>query len=122
MAASEAMIERLRRMTGEVDGDYEDETLAETIERYPMLDADGLGPDSDDWAARYDLNAAAADIWAEKEAQAMATVGTASTGSVKSITDQGTSITYADAGSTATATYAGTMKDYYRRRIVPRFI
>jgi 1,2-phenylacetyl-CoA epoxidase PaaB subunit len=70
MAATPEEIARLRRMTAEPDDShgYTDAVLAATIERYPLLDADGLGPDSEWWAEAYDLNAAAADVWSEKAA------------------------------------------------------
>jgi len=81
MAATDAQVERLRRMTGEVDSEtYSDEDLAEYIERYPLEDARGEGPwiesesdpgtleENPDWIATYCLNAAAAAIWQEKAA------------------------------------------------------
>ncbi len=77
----EALIPRLRRMTGEVStGTYSDVEMAAFIELYPLEDARGEGPwiesETDpgtlevnpDWTATYDMNAAAADIWAEKAA------------------------------------------------------
>ncbi len=81
MAATAEQVAQLRRMTGESSSDtYSDEALEETIERYPLEDARGEGPwiestttpgtleENPDWTATYDLNAAAADIWAEKAA------------------------------------------------------
>jgi len=77
----EALIPRLRRMTGEVStGTYSDTEMAEFIELYPLEDGRGEGPliesetdpgtleTNPDWTATYDLNAAAATIWAEKAA------------------------------------------------------
>ncbi len=68
MAATDAMISRLRRMVNEPDpgGGYDDEALAALIELYPLPDADGNEPDSGDWAASYDLHAAASECWQEK--------------------------------------------------------
>lgn len=69
MAATAAMVARLRRMVAEPGNDtYFDDELAEVIERYPLLDGDGLSIDNADWTATYDLNAAASDLWAEKAA------------------------------------------------------
>jgi hypothetical protein len=64
-------------MTGVSTTDYTDDDLAEAINRYPVEDARGEGPwieseddpgtleQNPDWTATYDLNAAAADIFAE---------------------------------------------------------
>lgn len=69
MSATAAMIARVRRMVNEPDDTtYDDDAIAEFIEAYPLLDSDGNEPDEEDWEATYDLNAAAADIWAEKAA------------------------------------------------------
>jgi hypothetical protein len=69
MAASAADIVRLRRMVAEpTTTTYSDAILTEIIERYPLLDADGLAWDDDDWVAVYDANASAAEVWAEKAA------------------------------------------------------
>lgn len=85
MTATVEQIVRLRRMTGETtDNTYTDGDISEIIERYPLLDGLGRSPliesdddpsvleENPDWEATYDLNAAAADIWAEK-ASALAT-------------------------------------------------
>ncbi|MEJ5222843.1 MAG: hypothetical protein WHV44_00185 [Anaerolineales bacterium] len=48
--------------------EYPDSTLVSIIEQYPLPDANGLFPEEDGWTPRYDLNAAAADVWAEKAA------------------------------------------------------
>ena len=69
MSATNGMIERLRRMIAEATAEtYTDQTLAESIERYPLTDAFGYEPDDDNWTETYDLNAAAAEIWDEKAA------------------------------------------------------
>lgn len=81
MAATAEQVERLRRMVNEsTETVYSDGDLWEYVERYPLLDALGREPfvesetDPDtlevnaDWTPTYDLNAAAADIWAEKAA------------------------------------------------------
>jgi hypothetical protein len=81
MSASREQIDRLRRMTGEpTTTNYDDRVLAAAIERYPLEDARGEGPlvnsnltpgtlmENPDWTPTYDLNAAAADVWAEKAA------------------------------------------------------
>lgn len=66
--ASAADIQTLRRMTGAAADEYTDEVLSSVIERYPLPDASGVFPEEDGWTPRYDLNAAAADIWAERAA------------------------------------------------------
>ena len=81
MAATADQIARVRRMVGEpTTADYSDALITEYIERYPLVDARGEDPwiestttpgtleENPDWTATYDLNAAAADIWAEKAA------------------------------------------------------
>ena len=69
MSASAEDIAQLRRMVSESSTTtYSDALLGEMAEKYPIIDADGYFPDDDDWTATYDLNAAAADIWAEKGA------------------------------------------------------
>jgi hypothetical protein len=69
MSASVAQIAQLRRMTAESGVEtYDDDAMADYIEAYPLLDAEGRAPDDDDWDATYDLHAAAADIWEEKAA------------------------------------------------------
>lgn len=81
MAATAEQIARLRRMAGESNPTtYSDSDIAAYIERYPILDALGNDPwvesettpttliANPDWTATYDLNAAAADLWAEKAA------------------------------------------------------
>jgi hypothetical protein len=77
-------IDRLRRMIAESTSDtYSDLLLAEILARYPVEDIQGEAPliestevvtvpatyeRNPDWIPTYDLNAAAADIWAEKAA------------------------------------------------------
>jgi len=82
MAATAAEVARLRRMVNEPDDTtYDDDALADYIERYPLLDERGEVPytwdtstepptqdANDSWIPTYDLNAAAADIWDEKAA------------------------------------------------------
>lgn len=81
MTATADEIARIRRMVNEpTETTYSDELVAEYIERYPLVDARGENPlvesettpgtleENEDWTATYDLNAAAADIWAEKAA------------------------------------------------------
>jgi len=65
---SAADIQALRRMTGVTAEEYLDSELASIIERYPLPDAKGIFPEEEGWTPRYDLNAAAADVWAEKAA------------------------------------------------------
>lgn len=82
MAATAAMIGRLRRMVDEATtATYSDSDLAEYIEARPCIDERGELPyeydtttepptkdENENWIATYDLAAAAADIWAEKAA------------------------------------------------------
>jgi len=80
-AAIALLIPRLRRMTAEpTTTTYTDVALAAFIALYPVEDARGEYPTIDgytyppslienpDWIPTYDLNAAAADVWAEKAA------------------------------------------------------
>lgn len=70
MAATAPQIARLRRMVNEpTDANgYTSLVLAEVIERYPLLDADGYEQGDTDWVETWDLNAAAHEIWTEKAA------------------------------------------------------
>lgn len=69
MTATAAQIGKLRRMIAEpTHSTYVDADLKGYIESYPLADSDGNEPGSDEWTARYDLNAAASDLWAEKAA------------------------------------------------------
>lgn len=82
MAATDAQILRLRRMTNEADDTtYADADLATIIESYPTTDELGedaftwntaTTPPTQDantvWITTYDLHAAAAQIWEEKAA------------------------------------------------------
>lgn len=82
MTATAAQVAILRRMTAEpTEAIYTDESLADYIEKYPLLDERGEQPHTwdtstepptkdtnDNWIATYDLNAAAADVWEEKAA------------------------------------------------------
>lgn len=84
MAATAAMVARLRRMVDDPNDDagtYDDDALEGYIEAYPLLDVLGTDPtevsysttpptitERDEWIPTYDLHAAAADIWEEKAA------------------------------------------------------
>jgi hypothetical protein len=68
MTASATDIARLRRMTQATVQEYSDALLGSMLEAYPLPDLPGHFPDESGWIARYDLNAAAADIWDEKAA------------------------------------------------------
>ena len=84
MTATASQINQLRRMVDEPTATtttYTDNVLAEYIERYPLLDANGVQwyvlntatmPPTQTantaWMPTYDLAAAAADIWSEKAA------------------------------------------------------
>lgn len=74
MTAITVMIDQVRRMTGVSNGDYTNQSIQAIIERYPVPDMAGNTPllkngdANPDWKARYDLHAAAADIWEEKAA------------------------------------------------------
>lgn len=69
MAVDFTLILKLRRMIAEqTDTTYTDGDLEDTIEEHAVLDSEGHAPESDDWTATYDLNAAAAAIWEEKAA------------------------------------------------------
>lgn len=71
MTATATQIAQVRRMTAEPDETtYNDEDVAGYIETYPVIDDNNNIPDDDDWAATYDLHAAAGDIWEEKAAAA----------------------------------------------------
>ena len=68
MTATGPDISRLRRMAAIKQDEPESDSgfLASYIERYPLNDATGKAPGDDGWSPTYDLNAAAADLWAEK--------------------------------------------------------
>ena len=82
MAATAAMVTRLRRMIDEPALDpYTDDVLEGYIETYPLIDVLGTDPlevdftttpptvsERDDWIPTYDMNSAAADVWEEKAA------------------------------------------------------
>lgn len=69
MSCSADDIAQVRRMVSESGTTtYSDSLLAEIIEKYPKIDADGYLPTDDDWTDTYDLNAAAAQVWGEKAA------------------------------------------------------
>jgi glutamine synthetase len=67
MAVTIALIAKLRRMIAEPTfTTYTDDDLEDVIEEHAVLDSEGYAPESDDWTATYDLNAAAAELWEEK--------------------------------------------------------
>ena len=79
MTATAAEVAEIRRIVNEpTETTYDDDLIEDIIEKYPLTDARGEDPfiesqttpgtlyDNPDWIATYDLNAAAADIWAEK--------------------------------------------------------
>lgn len=76
MTATADQIARLRRMIneGETSTTYTEAVLREMLESYPLIDQAGYSPtyrdgtQNTDWTPTYDLNAAAADVWAEKAA------------------------------------------------------
>lgn len=82
MDVSTADISRLRRMVADTESPYTrmDDEIEDVILRYPVVDARGEAPwvestttpgtleENDDWTDTFDLNAAAAEIWAEKAA------------------------------------------------------
>ena len=71
MAATAAQVAQLRRMIAEPDDTtYSDADLTVYIESWPLADADGNAPSDTGWAARYDMAAAASELWAEKAAVA----------------------------------------------------
>jgi len=69
MAATAAMVARLRRMIAEpTTTTYSDSDLDDWIESYPVADGDYNDPTDADWTATYDLHAAASELWSEKAA------------------------------------------------------
>lgn len=63
------LVDRLRRMTAEPEHTtYTDGDLQAIIARYALVDAEGLQPTETDWIGTWDLNRAAAEVWAEKAA------------------------------------------------------
>lgn len=82
MSATAAMAARLRRMVDEpTEATWDNDTIDDYIERYPLIDVLGTDPqdvdfsttpptisEQDEWIPTYDLHAAAADIWEEKAA------------------------------------------------------
>lgn len=62
-------IRRVRRLSGESEGSvFSDLDFQEALERYPLTDSSGVDPSEADWLGRWDVFAAAADIWDEKSA------------------------------------------------------
>jgi hypothetical protein len=67
MPATEQDMARLRRMVAEPSEDtYTDDVLQAMLDENRLADVDGVLPSDDDWIPTYDLNATAADVWAEK--------------------------------------------------------
>lgn len=109
MAATPAMIATVRRYVADVDADlFDDQAIADAIERYPFADADGLGPQDAAWTPRYDLNAAAADLWMERAARA--------TGQYDFSTIEGRF------DVSQVQQQAERMAAFYRKRIAPRWV
>jgi len=69
MTVSANDISDLRRLVNEpTQSPYTDAILTRYLGKYPTVDDYGKESGDTDWVAGYDLNAAAADIWAEKAA------------------------------------------------------
>lgn len=87
MTVSAADIAAIRRMTAVTNTEYTDDALTAIIELYPLPDIKGNFPYTDqgevntDWTPRYDLHAAAADIWDEKASSLAARYDFAADGS-----------------------------------------
>lgn len=72
MTATVEQVSKLRRMIAEpTTALYPNEALKNYIESYPVMDANGVDPNTaqnESWIPTYDMNAAAAEIWDEKAA------------------------------------------------------
>lgn len=69
MSATEAQIAQIRRMVNEpTETNYDDDAVAVYIEACPLIDTEGRDTDHASYVDTYDLNCAAANIWAEKTA------------------------------------------------------
>lgn len=67
MSATADMVALVRLKINEPDDSrFTDEQIETIIEQFPVRDADDLPPSDDDWAATYDLNRAASDLWLQK--------------------------------------------------------
>ncbi|MEM4406543.1 MAG: hypothetical protein QXS68_05805 [Candidatus Methanomethylicaceae archaeon] len=66
--ASASDILSVRRKTGATADEYSDSEIELIINQYPLPDSNGKLPNETGWTPRYDLNAAAADIWSERAA------------------------------------------------------
>lgn len=109
MTATAAMIATVRRYVADPDqAVFDDAALADAIERYPFADADGLGPQDAAWTPRYDLNAAAADLWMERAAMS---AGQYDFSTIEGRFDVSQVVTHAQG-----------MAAFYRRRIAPRWV
>jgi len=69
MSATATMITRVRRLSYAQVADFSDAVVTDSIELFPVIDADGNATDSDDWTPTYDLYRAAADIVQQRAAQ-----------------------------------------------------
>ena len=64
-----AQVTRIRRMVAEADSStYDDTMLSAIIQLFPLYDSDGYDPDDSNWTGTWDMNRAAAEVWAEKAA------------------------------------------------------
>lgn len=72
---------QLRRLINEVDESvYPDSSLLATLLLLPLRDRSGREPDHEDWEGRWDVYAAAAQIWDEKAARVVGTYDFSSDG------------------------------------------
>lgn len=72
---------QLRRLVNEADETvYPDAALLATLLLLPLPDRNGLAPDDEDWSGRWDVYAAAAQIWDEKAAKVVGTYDFSSDG------------------------------------------
>ena len=69
LSADEVDVDELRQMTAEpTTATYSDGDLIAILQKFALIDSDGLEPDDTDWVPTYDLNAAAANVWRKKAA------------------------------------------------------
>lgn len=121
-----ADVQSLRRMVAEPsEATYSDAVLRDIISRYPFQDAAGLGPSDTGWVPRYDLNAAAADVWDEKAGLAVSEASSGTVGgSVESVQVAGATFKLGGGSASATSNviFAQERAAHYRRRIAPRMV
>ncbi len=128
MPATAAQIAQTRRMTAEPDETtYTDADLAAYIQAYPLGDMHGYDVASVLWTPTYDLNAAAADVWDEKTATAVASAASgAVSGSVQSVAVAGATFTLGGSGSSSAGSdpvaIAQHRARYYRARRAARTV